>query len=764
MALLKFSLKTNIVKSIFQEIFSKTSHYYYTYGKNSIWPTVTNEVNGETVIVSDENIAPSVVDSYSYEIETRRNMIYMKLIDSNDACIVVKRYNWVAGYTYDMYDDYSVDRPAFSGAIRLQDAVYYVMTTDFNVYKCLFNNNNKPSTIQPIGTSPDSFQTSDGYVWKFMYTIPLYLRNKFLNSSWMPVTTSLSNQFYSNGSIVDYTIEKPGAQYVKNTWKVKRIIILDGGFGYTSVGTTITFPAPISGTAAAAEVNAIGDLGNIESISVTNPGLGYDYQPQPTVVAATGSGLKFTVEYEVDGTAYTEIKVVGDGYNEHNPYTLKEVTILDRGSYIVPPFGDLFTFSHPQKTYGRMPRVNVTFRSIAGNGTAPYEVDQIQIIDEGYGYTEPLVFGQNVFAGPLTLDNSFDCDLNVDSQKNPATIVPLVGANGEIEGITITEPGAGYTYANVIVRLMKQIEPGIPGAPFVEVTEDMNEADPVYTPGFKKASIILNFGIGDIETKQSTVELLAVNGSIPIIVVEEPGAGYPMDTVIQVSGDGTGCQAVPIIDSGNIIGVNVTNPGQGYSYATVTTTSSGTSAVLRPIIAPKGGHGRDAVSELSAHTIMLTGRLGLEKLQGIPTDSDYRQITILKNPYVYGDRTFYRNANGSTTIKLGCEIVGTNTAAYNAYQPGDTLALASALDKTYVLVGKSTSSIDNKYYLIVTVNDNYIPTPGNILTNGSNSIAITTVTYPEVDKYSGEVLFIDNRIKFASSEEQTIITSTLISF
>jgi hypothetical protein len=374
------------------------------------------------------------------------------------------------------------------------------------------------------------------------------------------------------------------------------------------------------------------------------------------------------------------------------------------------------------------------------------------------------VFGQNVFAGPLTIDNSFNCDLNVDSQKNPATIVPLVGANGEIEGITITEPGAGYTYANVIVRLMKQIEPGIPGAPFVEVTEAMNEADPVYTPGFKKANIILNFGIGDIETKQSTVELLAVNGSIPIIVVEEPGVGYPMDTVIQVSGDGTGCQAVPIIDSSNIIGVNVTNPGQGYSYATVTATGGGTSAVLRPIIAPKGGHGRDAVSELSAHTIMLTGRLGLEKLQGIPTDSDYRQITILKNPYVYGERTFYRNANGSTTIRLGCEIVETNTAAYNVYQPGDTLALTSASDKTYVLVGKSTSPIDNKYYLIVTVNDNYIPTPGNVLTNGSVPITITTVTYPEVDKYSGEVLFIDNIIKFASSEEQTIVTSTLISF
>lgn len=764
MALLKFSLKTNIVKSIFQEIFSKTSHYYYTYGKNSIWPTVTNEVNGETVIVSDENTAPSVVDSYSYEIETRRNMIYMKLIDSNDACIVVKRNNWVAGHTYDMYDDYSIDRPAYSGATRLQDAVYYVMTTDFNVYKCLFNNNNKSSTIQPIGTSPDAFQTSDGYIWKFMYTIPLYLRNKFLNSSWMPVTTSLSNQFYSNGSIVDYTIENPGAQYVKNTWKVKRILILDGGYGYAAVGTTITFPAPVSGTTATAVVNAVGDLGNIESISVTNPGLGYDYQPQPTVVAATGSGLKYTIEYEVDGSAYTEIEVVGDGYNEQNPYTLKEITLIDRGSYITPPSGDLFTFSPPQKTYGRMPHVNVTFRSIAGNGTAPYEVDQVQILDEGYGYTEPLVFGQNVFAGPLTLDNSFDCDLNKDSQKNPATIVPLVGTTGEIEGITITEPGAGYTYANVIVRLMKQIEPGVPGAPFVEVTENMDEADPVYTPGFKKASIILNFGIGDIETKQSTVELLAVNGSIPIIVVEEPGVGYPMDTVIEITGDGTGCAAEPIIDSGNIIGVSVTNPGQGYSYATVTATGGGASAILRPIIAPKGGHGRDAVSELSANTIMLTGRLGLEKLQGIPTDSDYRQITILKNPYVYGDRTFYRNANGSTTIKLGCEIVGTNNAAYNNFQPGELLLLTSALSKTYTLVGKSISTVDNKYYLIVTVNDNYIPTPGNVLTNGSYSITITTVTNPEVDKYSGEVLFMDNRIKFASSEEQTIVTSTLISF
>lgn len=835
MALLKFSLKTNIVKSIFTEIFSNVSHYFYVFGKNTEWPTVVDTEDGETILVSDETTPPAPIDSYSYEIETRRNMIYAKAIDSNDACIIVKRYNWTPGYTYDMYDDYSADRPAFSGATSLDQAVFYVLTADFNVYKCLFNNNDGPSIDQPIGVSSDAFITPDNYIWKFMYTVPLYLRNKFLTSSWLPVTTALSNQFYSNGSVVDYSIEYAGAAYSPNTWKVKRFLILDGGSSYTTNSVTITFPnPPAGGTVATAVVNSVGDLGKIISIAVTNPGSGYTVQPVPTVTTTAGIGLEFEIEYDNDGLTKTELVINGDGYNEQNPYSLKTITILDRGIYSAQPSGSLFTFSPPQRSYGKMPWLDVTFRPIGTSGL--FEVDTITVLDQGYGYTSPLIFNQNVFAGPLAsttnyvelelseahsfaigdiitqtnnaasgvvkiestnsttvlieatgvfttdpvaylyknsvllspnticttvVSREFNCDLNSSTQKNQAIIIPLIGSNGEVQGLNVVEPGIGYTYASVDLKMYKQLDPLDPYS-VAEILEGLDISDPRYVAGFRKAVISLNFGIGDIETKQSTVELLAVNGSIQVIVVENQGIGYTSSATIDISGDGTGAKAIPIVENGNIVRVLVTNQGAGYSYATATVSDGGTAAELRVIISPKGGHGRDAVAELMANTIKLTNRLGLEKMHGIQVNSDYRQISILKNPYKYGEKSHYRNSTGTTSIAFICGIGSDNTVAYTNYEIGTSLNLLSDSSKTFTLIEKSIKG--DKYYLVATVNDNFIPSAGNTISNGAYSISISAVSLPNIDKYTGEILYIDNRIKFASSDEQTIVTSTLISF
>ena len=274
--LLKYSLKTNIVKSIFFEIISKVSRYYYTFGKSTEWPTVTAiGTDNISYTASSEEDPPSVADTYSAELEVRRDMIYMKNIDANDAAIVVRRVNWAPGVVYDMYDDYTSENVSYTGAQSIDQSVFYVLTDEYKVYKCLYNNRNGLSMNKPVGTSTDAIVLDDGYIWKFMYSIPLSLRNKFLTTSYMPVTTALTNQFYSNGSIVSYTIENRGAKYIKNAWGIKRFSILDGGVGYAPNDITITFPnAPQGGTTATAVVSAIGDNGSIDFITVTNHGAG----------------------------------------------------------------------------------------------------------------------------------------------------------------------------------------------------------------------------------------------------------------------------------------------------------------------------------------------------------------------------------------------------------------------------------------------------------------------------------------------------------
>jgi hypothetical protein len=768
-SLLKYSLKTNIVKSIFTEIVSKTSRYYYTFGRTTPWPTVTaiDETTEESYIVSDEDIPPAALEAYSYEIQVRKDISYMKYLDANDAAIVIVRVNWQQGRVYDMYDEYSETRISYNGASSIDTATFYVLTDEFNVYKCLNNSNNSISFVKPTGVSSEAFMTSDGYMWKFMYTIPISLRNKFLTTGYMPVVTALNNQFYSNGAIVDYSIENPGAKYIKNTWSVERFRIISPGTNYTVENTTIVFPPPQleGGVTAEAELVEVSSNGGIITIEITEPGSGYTVQPVPTITSATGGFVNFVVEYNKTSDGYTELKVYGDGYNEINPYSLKKVNIINRGVFTELPTGDLFTFTPPKNAYGYRPEVNVTFREIDGSSPIQYEVDTAIVTDQGYAYTERLVFGRNVFAQVLT-SNGFSCNLDENSQKNDAVIIPFVNEEGEISGIQITEPGVGYNYATVEVIGKKLIEPGVP-----ESAVDLSDTiiDPGYEEGFIKASVKLSFGVGDIDSKQSNVELQAIDGAIPVVKVDFSGNGYPSDTVLTVIGDGNGCVLEPVIQSGRIVRVNVMNPGSGYTTATVVTTptlpeNSPSKAILRTIVSPRGGHGKDAVSELYAKTIMLVTKLQREENQGVLVENDFRQITILKNPKEFEVDTTFKKTIGSTAALFVADITDQNTITYAQIEKDDTIEYSNG--KTFTVIDKAI--ISNKYNIVVQINDNFVPAGGSTLSLAKNNVNyamnLSSVTKPNVNKYSGEILYIDNRVKFAPSESQTIVASTLITF
>ena len=76
----------------------------------------------------------------------------------------IPRRNWTTGTTYDIYrHDYeeyvtgstSTKVTANSTATTLFDATFYVLTSDRNVYKCLDNDGNTASTVEPTGTSTD---------------------------------------------------------------------------------------------------------------------------------------------------------------------------------------------------------------------------------------------------------------------------------------------------------------------------------------------------------------------------------------------------------------------------------------------------------------------------------------------------------------------------------------------------------------------------------------------------------------------------------
>jgi hypothetical protein len=157
--------------------------------KNS---TVLYAVIGGVYPYTNEPTPINPPDNEQYlQYEAHRKFIGAKKIATNNVSHVVPRYDWTSGTVYSMYRDTDQD---------MYDRAYYVLTDEYNVYKCLYNNKGGTSTVKPTGYSISKFTTSDGYVWKYMYTITLGEAQKFLTPNYMPVKTLTSSDSSVEGS------------------------------------------------------------------------------------------------------------------------------------------------------------------------------------------------------------------------------------------------------------------------------------------------------------------------------------------------------------------------------------------------------------------------------------------------------------------------------------------------------------------------------------------------------------------------------------
>ena len=149
---------------------------------------------GKVTAWTDDTAPPTPTDSVSNTVYNHwRDMIAAKKIGSTDVSHVCPRYNWTTATNYFAYTHANN---------ALFDQQFYVMTEDYNVYKCLSNNNTDgASTVKPTGTGTSIVSTADGYKWKFMYQISAARALKFVTPSYMPAQRVRK----SNGAIANTT-------------------------------------------------------------------------------------------------------------------------------------------------------------------------------------------------------------------------------------------------------------------------------------------------------------------------------------------------------------------------------------------------------------------------------------------------------------------------------------------------------------------------------------------------------------------------------
>jgi hypothetical protein len=238
---------------------------------------------GGTTPFPDDFEPPTPVNSTAnIEFIPWRDSIAAKRIQPSDVVHVIDRYNWATGTIYDQYDDQDTD---------LLDDDFYVLTDDFNVYKCLFNNGGAPSTEKPTGITTSAFTLADGYKWKYMYTISTADALKFLTNDYMSVRTNNSVSAAAVSGALD------------------TVLVTAGGTGYTSA-PTVTIDG--DGEGATATANITGDA--VTSVTITNAGTNYHFA---TVSFSGGDGAGATARAILppfNGHGHNAIEELGGKY------------------------------------------------------------------------------------------------------------------------------------------------------------------------------------------------------------------------------------------------------------------------------------------------------------------------------------------------------------------------------------------------------------------------------------------------------------------
>ena len=260
----------------FVESFSEAANtvMYLFVGKNTAFP--------------DDNNPPTPVNSTAnIEFTPWRDMYGVKRIQSSDVSHAIPRYNWTTSTVYTAYDDQSTS---------LLTDVFYVMTEDYTVYKCLFNNGGAGSTTKPTGVSTSQFTTADGYIWKYMYTVTTANALKFLTTDYIPTQT-----LTSDGGEDQWDVQAAAVNGGINIIKVTA-----GGSGYATA-PAVTITGDGSGATATATLTA----NAVSSITVTAAGTGYT---RAAVTFASGAATATAIISPKGGHGADAVEELGGKY------------------------------------------------------------------------------------------------------------------------------------------------------------------------------------------------------------------------------------------------------------------------------------------------------------------------------------------------------------------------------------------------------------------------------------------------------------------
>lgn len=275
-----------------------------------------------------------------------------------------------------------------------------------------------------------------------------------------------------------------------------------------------------------------------------------------------------------------------------------------------------------------------------------------------------------------------------------------------------------------------------------------------YTP-VKKVTGVTGLTRIPQEEQQLRLQDSAVDGEILRLQIDSAGIDYPGIAPIMISGNGTGASFTADLDgSGSIVSVTVDSDagglfkhGFGYDYAAAD--PIGGDGVLTPVFAPKGGLNADPVVSLKSKSLMLQVDVQGNEKDTLLTENDFRQVALIRDPKIY-------DSDGSFVANTGIAMKSFNLTPLSAT---GTFAEDTVFSTS---IGSATGKVffhdvpNDILYYYQDLETEFEPfTNGLSITDGSVTASILSQNNPDIDPYSGDILYLNNISAVDRSEDQT---------
>ena len=289
-----------------------------------------------------------------------------------------------------------------------------------------------------------------------------------------------------------------------------------------------------------------------------------------------------------------------------------------------------------------------------------------------------------------------------------------------------------------------------------------------------------------------------------VYIDKQGGGGYigGLGQEVDILGDGTGGKVVVDVVGGKITNAIVSSGGKNYTYGIVDLGKINGNvtdhAKLIPIIPPSKGHGFNIYEELGTDRVLCYARFGGDN-KDFPVDTQFAQVTLVKNPTSIGTTSVYFNDSYSSmsAIKFPSTttqnptvgkvvqqpVTGGTAYGYVASWDKETKVLKYIQDRSLYFDPTNSAVIDQTDYDDVDSRGKVLAfesSPNAVTSDGFSAAIETTfsagiatvgtknvdlgVTFtnglasPEINKGSGTILYIDNRatIKRDSRQKEDI--------